>query len=598
MAREFSFSSPKPSADITLPRSSRSAVLMALVTVLMSVSVARLVQLQVLHGEENRQRAEQNRLRPVPIISDRGNILDRNGKLLAANRLSRSVYLWPKEQPQQKWPQTAAKLSSLLNIPASDILKTLEKAGYKSPMPVRVSQDLNSKAFLALAERASEFPGVEIRAESNRNYPHGELAAHILGYIGEASQEDLKANPQYPMGMIVGKMGLERQINDRVAGVWGKRLVEVDATGSELRELGINPPIAGEPVQLTLDLDLQKTAEKALGNRRGGVVVLDVKTGAVLAMASGPKFNPNLFTGRITEADWQRLQAQDKPFLNRALLGYPPGSTFKIVTATAGMESGKFPPNSVLVSSSSLNLGGIDFYEHGAGYGPIGFSDAFAYSSNTFFYQMGVAVGPEEISKWAHRLGIGETTDLNLLGLDQGSHGSVPTPAEKLKLYGDDWYLGDTVTMAIGQGLVLVTPLEMAVMVAAIANGGYRVKPHLLASQTNTPATLPEPTGMKRETIETIRKGLIAVVQKGTAQQLNDGSIPLTAGKTGTAEVLGQEDNANYVAYGPVNDPQIAIGIVVENGGFGAVSAVPIAHEIFKTYFSQKPAQKSAAASH
>jgi penicillin-binding protein 2 len=452
-------------------------------------------------------------------------------------------------------------------------------------MPVRLSQDLSSKAFLALAERSSEFPGVEIRAESNRNYPHGDLAAHILGYIGEASKEDLKANPQYPMGMIVGKMGIERQIDGKLAGVWGNRLVEVDATGSELRELGINPPIAGEPVQVTLDLDLQKTAEKALGNRRGGVVVLDVKTGAVLAMASGPKFNPNLFTGRITQTDWQRLQAQDKPFLNRALQGYPPGSTFKIVTATAGMESGKFPPNSVLVSSSSINLGGIDFYEHGAGYGPIGYSDAFAHSSNTFFYQMGVAVGPEEMAKWAHRLGIGETTDLNLLGLDQGTHGSVPTPAEKLKLYGEDWYLGDTVTMAIGQGLVLVTPLEMAVMVAAIANGGYRVKPHLLASQTNTPATLPVPTGMKPETIATIRKGLIAVVQKGTAQQLNDGSIPLTAGKTGTAEVPGQEDNANYVAYGPVNDPQIAIGIVVENGGFGAVSAVPIAQEIFKTYF-------------
>lgn len=588
MARALSFSSRTRIANVTLPRTSRSVVFMLLVTAFLSVCVGRLVQLQFIQGEYNRQRAEQNRIHLVPIASDRGNLLDRNGKLLAANRMSRSVYVWPREQSPEKWRVTAAELGSLLNIPAGDIVKKLEQVGYKSPMPVRISRDITINTFVKLAERFGEFRGIEVRAESNRYYPNGDLGAHVMGYIGEATAEDLKAHPEYPMGMIVGQMGLERKINTKLAGVWGNRLVEVDAAGSELRELGEKPAKPGESVRLTLDLELQKTAEKTLGKRRGAVVVLDVKTGAVLAMASGPTFDPNLFTRKITSADWKRLQGEEKPFLNRALQGYPPGSTFKIVTSIAGMESGKFAPDSTLLSSSSINIGGISFHEHGGGYGVIGFTDALAYSSNTFYYQMGMAAGPEEIAKWGRRVGIAGTTDLNLLGLGEGNHGTLPTPAEKEKLYGEPWYVGDTVTMAIGQGLVLTTPLEMAVMVGAIANGGKRVKPHFLSAQTNTPATKPEPTGMKPGTVEAIRKGLVAVVQKGTGQQLNDGSIPLTGGKTGTAEVPGQEDNSNYVAFGPANDPQIAIAVVVENGGYGAVSAAPIAHEIFKTYFKQK----------
>lgn len=593
MAREFYFSSQSNSFNLPLPRASRSIAFMLIVTTFFSVYVVRLAQLQLIQGEYNRQRAELNRIRPIPIPSDRGNILDRNGKVMVANRMSRSVYLWPREQSPQQWQVTAKNLGAILKIPPVEILKKLEQRGYKSALPVRISRDINVETFIALAEKIGNLRGVELRAESNRNYPYGDLAAHVFGYIGEATEEDLKANPEYPMGMIVGQMGIERKANAQLAGVWGSRLIEVDARGNEIRELGVRPPKAGEPVQLTLDLDLQKTAEKALGNRRGGVVVLDVKTGAVLAMTSWPRFDPNIFTRKISSAEWQRLQAPDKPFLNRALQGYPPGSTFKVITAIAGLESGKFTPDSILYSSSSINVGGIDFHEHGGGYGPIGFVDALAYSSNTFFYQVGMAVGPEEIAKWARRLGIGETTDLDLLGLEQGSHGSVPTPAEKHKISDEPWYAGDTVTMSIGQGLVLVTPLEMAVMTAAIANGGYRVKPHLLASQTNTPLTKPEPTGMKRQTIETVRKGLIAVVEKGTGRGLNDGSIPLTGGKTGTAEVPGQEDNSNYIAFGPANNPEIAIGIVVENGGYGAVSAAPIAHEIFKTYFSKQKLPKS-----
>jgi penicillin-binding protein 2 len=583
---------PLRDAELRRSRMYQAIVLMLVVTSLIGGYTYRLVNLQLIQGSQNRQRADNNRIRLVPVRAERGNITDRNGKLLAANRLSRSVYLWPKEQKPKEWSLTAQKLSAAINIPAAEIIKKLQKTGYKSAMPVRVGTGIDQSAFVALAERSAEFRGVEIRPEASRYYPNGDLASHILGYIGEASAEELQAHPEYPMGMIVGQMGIERMANKDLSGVWGRRLIEVNAVGEELRQMGVDPPTPGTPVRLTLDLQLQKSAEGALAGRRGAVVVLDVKTGAVLAMASGPSFDPNIFTRQIKESEWERLQSLEEPFVNRALQGYPPGSTFKIVTATAGMQSGKFPPDTYLFSSSEIAVGGILFHEHGGGYGTIGFRDALAYSSNTFFYQIGMGVGADEIAKWGRKLGIGKTTDLKLLGLDGGTHGFLPTPAEKEKLYKEPWYAGDTVSMAIGQGLVLVTPLELAVMVASIANGGYRVKPHILAAKTNTAATKPEPTGMSPDTVATIADGLVAVVEKGTAQVLNDGSIPLTAGKTGTAEVFGQEDNAMYVAFGPLSNPEIAIAVVVENAGFGAVSAAPIAKSVFQTYFSLPKSQK------
>ncbi|MEB3338916.1 MAG: penicillin-binding protein 2 [Leptolyngbyaceae bacterium] len=587
MANGLTFSS-QTWANPALLRSQRSLALMMIVTVFMTACTFRLVQLQILQGRENRQRAENNRVRLIPIASDRGNILDHKGKILAANRLSRSIYLWPREQTQEQWQSTAEQLSPILNVPRQEILSKLAKGDYRSAMPVRIRRDITPFMFTALAEKAGQVPGLEIRAESSRMYPHGSLAAHVVGYIGEATAEDMKAHPEYPMGMILGQMGVERMADEQLRGVWGNRLVEIDSRQQELGMLGIRPAVPGTNVALTLDLDLQKAAEKGLNNRRGAVVVLDVKTGAIRALASGPSFDPNLFTRRISQADWDRLQRTDKPFLNRAMEGYPPASTFKVVTAAAGMESGKFSPTSQLGTYSAINIGGISFHEHGGrSYGIIGFREALAVSSNTFFYQMGVAAGPEQIAKWGRRLGIGETS---ILGFRGGNQGSLPTPDEKEKLYGEPWYTGDTVSMAIGQGLAQVTPLELAVVYAALANGGWRVKPHLLASQTHRTETLRQPTGIKPSTLAAIRSGLLAVVQEGTGRSLNDGSIPLTAGKTGTAEVPGQPDNALYAGFGPVSDPQIAIAIVVENGGYGGVAAVPIAHEIYKAYFkSRKP---------
>ncbi|WP_255519351.1 penicillin-binding protein 2 [Oscillatoria sp. FACHB-1407] len=563
----------------------RALIFMFFITAFMSAHLFRLTQLQLVEGAYNRQLAEQNRVRLVPIPADRGNITDRHGRLLASNQLSRAVYLWPRQQTREQWQATAARLEAILDIPAAEIMGRLEQSGFDSPLPVRISQQLDQTAFVAIAEQSAQLPGVEIVAGSVRYYPHRSLASHVLGYIGEASEADMAANPDYPNGMIVGQMGIERIANAQLEGVWGSRLVEVDARGRESRILGSNPTVGGNPIQLTLDLELQQAAERALNGRRGAVVALDVKTGAVLVLASGPSFDPSIFTRRVTQAEWQRLQEGDQPFLNRALQTYPPGSTFKVVTATAGMESGHFSPNSTIGTSAFISLGGIQFWEHSKhGYGAIGFRKALAVSSNTFFYQIGLRVGPEAISKWGRLLGIGTTSNM---GLDGGSHGLLPTPQDKEELYGEPWYGGDTVSMSIGQGVVQVTPLELAVMASTIANGGQRVHPHLLASETNTPAMQPEATGIKPGTINAIRSGMTAAVQEGTARRLNDGSIPLTAGKTGTAEVVGRKPHALFVGYGPASDPQIAIAVIVENGGYGGVAALPIAHEIYKAYFDR-----------
>ncbi|MGI0494895.1 penicillin-binding protein 2 [Alkalinema pantanalense CENA528] len=585
-----SFSNYRLQIKSRLPRSERVGFLFLSATVLFSIPAFRLAQIQLIQGQYNRALADHNRVRPIPLVSDRGNIFDRNGKPLAANQLARAVYLYPREQSPEDWKTTVERLGKILKLPPQQILNQLEKAGFQSAIPVRITRDLTAEAFIALAE-GDPIRGLEIQPESNRQYPNGSLAAHILGYIGEATAEDLKKHSDLPMGMIVGQMGLERIADEQLRGRWGSRLIEVDATGKELQMLGIQKPISGQPLQLTLDVRLQQAAEKTLANRRGAAVVLNVKTGEVLAMASGPTFDPNLFTRKMTDREWNQLQSQDNPFLNRALQGYPPASTFKIVSTAAALQSGKFSPDSTLMTSGAISVGGVLFHEHGGGgYGAIGFRDALAFSSNTFFYQIGLAVGPQEISNWGHRMGIGETK----IDLDGASQGSIPTPETKEKLYKEAWYAGDTVTMAIGQGLVQVTPLEMAVMISSIANGGKRVKPHLLMSQTGTPDMQPQETGLKKSTIDTIREGLIAVVKEGTARRLSDGSIPPTAGKTGTAEVPGGADNALYVGYGPLNDPQIAVAVVVENGGFGAESAVPIAHEVYKAYFGPpKPKPQS-----
>jgi penicillin-binding protein 2 len=566
----------------------RAFIVMQIITVLLGVNALRLVHLQIIQGVENRVKAENNRVRLVPLMANRGKILDRNGKTLAATQLSSSVYLWPREESVAQWKITARQLGKLLNMPAETILAKIASHGYKSALPLKLQGDLDEKTIIALTENSMELPGMEIRKEPIRFYPYENLASHVLGYIGAASLDELKTHSEYPMGTLTGKMGMEAHVNNLLQGVAGNRLIEVNAQGEEIAEVGLQDAIAGKPVKLTIDLALQKTTEEAMAWHQGAAVAMNVKTGEILALVSKPDFDPNLFTSKMSQSQWAELQATNKPFLNRALQGYPPGSTFKIVTTAAALNSGMYYPEDQLYSYSSINIGGISFNEHGQGHGLIGFPKALAVSSNTFFYQVGTKTGPENIAKWGKELGLAGKIDLDLLGLDGANHGQIPTPAEKMAMYGEPWHIADTVTMGIGQGLVLVTPVELATMISTIVNGGYRVQPHLLSSLTNTAKTKPIKTNLSPESLNVIKEGLIEVVKNGTGRSLNDGSIPLTGGKTGTVEIPGQPDNAMYVAYGPVNDPQIAIAVVVEQGGYGAVSAIPVAHEMFKTYFQKR----------
>lgn len=559
-----------------------------LVTLILAPIAFRLTDLQLVQGEVLRRSADQNRVRTVPQPPARGELLDRRGERLATTRLARAAYAVPARLTLPAWQTRLTVLASALDRPVNEILTEISTAlaQGKGDRPIQLARDLSPAAYTHLAEQDAlgDRPDVFVRTEPLRLYPQGPLAAHVLGSVGMASPADHRRWPQLPVGAIVGQAGVERLAETQLQGQWGGELVESDARGRVTRLLGQRPTEDGQSVRLTLDMVIQRAAETALGDRRGAVVALDVNTGEVLAIASRPGFDPNWFAGRLSRDRWQQLNGPDKPLLDRARTAYPPGSTFKIVTAIAGMQSGRFPPGTILSTAASLTYGGTQFGEHGgSGYGAIGYAKALAVSSNTFFYQVGFGVGPEAIARWGHALGIGHPAAR--LGLPGGANGQIPTPADKKQRYGSPWYIGDTISSAIGQGLVLATPVELATMVAAIANGGFRLTPHLLIDQTGKPETRPEGLGLTEPELAVLREGLTGAVQAGTAKVLNDPKLPPSAGKTGTAEVPHGPSNAMFVGYAPRDRPQIAVAVAVENGGYGGETAAPIAKAVFQAYF-------------
>ena len=554
----------------------------------------RLVDLQLQQGSTLREQAELNRSRRTPIPAARGAIYDRQGKLLAGSQLTRSIYLTPQRRSPAEWKRLLTPLAEYLERPVQEILQTINEKQQTGQLehPIRIARQLSPQGFVVFAESGLSQRGLWIQAEATRDYPQKTVAAQVLGYTGEASAAEMEANPEFPVGMIVGRAGVEQLADKALRGEWGYERLEADAKGVINRRLGRREPVSGQPVRLTLDAAMQRTAEMALGDRRGGVAAIDIKTGRVLVLASRPGFDPNLFTDGLTSQEWQQLQGRHTPLLNRALQGYPPASTFKIATAIAGMQSGKYHPGSRIPTFNAIVLGGHAFREHSGSYGVIGFEDALAYSSNTFFYQIGLKIGPEAIAQWSRQLGIGQPLQL---GLGSGTVGSIPTPATKEEKHGEPWYAGDTVSMSIGQGVVLATPLELATMTAAVANGGQRVIPHLLESQTAQKTYQPQPTGIDPKVIKVVRDGLVATVERGTARSLGDGSIPPNGGKTGTAEVPHGRSNAMFVGFAPADNPQIAIAVAVENGGYGGAVAAPIAKAVYGTYFKSSPAAAAQA---
>ena len=548
----------------------------------------RLAYLQLVEGESYRKRAENNRIRIVPKQPVRGNMFDRKGRILATTRLSHSLYLWPRAQKQANWAETLSRLSQLLNIPQEEIQKRVEQAGYHSSTLIRIARSLTPAQITAIEEYISELKDVEIDVETVRHYPHGDLAAHILGYTGELNPQELKKRKSegYRMGDIVGKMGAEASFEQQLRGEWGGLMLEVDGAGRAMKLLGQKKAKAGRDVALTLDLEVQKAAEAALNNRKGAIVALDPNNGAVLAMVSYPTFDPNVFSSRITPEIWKKLQGKGNPFVNRAMRGFPPASTFKIVTQTAGMESGKYPPNTVLGTYAAINVGGTLFREwNGAGFGSMGYVRALAWSSNTFHGQIGRGVGGPTLIEWARRYGLGQETGIELAA---ESPGLIADDAWKRKQFNWGWTDGDTVNMSIGQGFTLATPLQMAVVFAVPANGGYKVKPHLLKDDGEAKQER-ESLNLKPGTVSKLRQGLRAVVASGTGRALSVPELPPAGGKSGTAEAPPGEDHAWFGAFAPFDKPEIVVVAFAEHsGGGGGSVAAPMVRQVMEAYFKNK----------
>jgi penicillin-binding protein 2 len=579
----------------TVGRSFQAVIVIAGISLLMLGGIgSRLAYLQLVEGKTNRQLADTNRVRLIPKQPERGKIMDRKGRILAGSRLSYAVFVWPLARKKSEWGTTVKRLSQVLNIPPEKIEKRLEQAGYNSPTLLRIARGINPAQVTALAEFGSEMEGVVVDAETVRYYPNGDLAAHIIGYTGEMSDAQLEQykdkNKDYRLGDVIGQMGVESAFEDLLRGEWGGQQVEVDGAGQVVRILGKKPTQTGKDVTLTIDLDLQKAAEAALGDRKGAIVAIDPNNGAVLAMVSRPAFDPNLFSARISDAQWKRLQGEDHPFVNRALQVFQPASTFKIVTTTAGLESGKYSPDTVLPTYASIVVGGVEFNDwNRAGFGPLGFPGAMAWSSDTFFYQVAMNVGDQVMIDWTRRYGFGRKTGIELS--DEEAPGLVADDAWKRKEIGDGWFQGDTVNMSIGQGFLLTSPLQVAMMFAVPANGGYLVKPHLL-KDNEAAKTWRESLNLQPSTIEVLREGLRQVVTSGTGTAVDSPNVPLIAGKSGTSEDMGDGSDTWFGAYAPANQPEIVVVAFGEkSGGGGGSFAAPLVRQVLEAHFrlKQKP---------
>ncbi|WP_414527512.1 penicillin-binding protein 2 [Nodularia chucula] len=553
----------------------------------------RLAYLQIIAGAEYRSQAESNRVRIIPKQPERGNIFDRNGKLLASNRSPRSVYLWPMTHTQPGWDSVGSRLEKILDIPKEEIATTLEEAGPNSSSLVLIARELTEAQVTAIKEYENELQNVEVRTSSVRYYPEGQVLAHILGYTRELTPEQLKERRDsgYRLGDVIGQMGSERAYENLLRGEWGGQEIEVNAAGRPIRILADQPAIPGDDITLTIDLNLQKAADKALGKYKGAIVALDPNNGEVLAMVSRPTFDPNIFSKqKLSQKDWESVQGANHPLVNRALSAFPPASTFKIVTTAAGLESGKFSPNTVLQTYGSLTISGQRFGEwNHAGFGPLGFVGAMQWSSDTFFYQIARSVGGPTLIEWTRKFGFGERTGFEFT--TEESRGLVPDDEWKRRTQKMPWTIGDTINMSIGQGALLTTPLQVAVMFAVPGNGGYRVQPHLLKDNQEAKSWR-EPVNMKPATLKVLRDGLRRVITQGTAQSLNKPTLPPVAGKTGTAEAWQGKVKRNHAwfgGYAPADKPEILIVAFTEHsGGGGGSLAAPMVLEILEDYFQRK----------
>ena len=581
----------------------KSTILLVFVVTVFSAMVARLFWLQIVQGSLYKKLSDENRIRLVSRAPIRGRLLDANGKVLADSRLTYTLSIQPRLISKEQWPILRDQLSSLLNISKDDLELRFSKGLKSDPFRINLANELTSKQVLRFREQELNLKGAQVDVELLRNYPHGRLASHLLGYTQPitSSEFQLLAKKGYLFADRIGRIGVEAAYESHLRGEWGGEMLEVDALGSIQRSLGIKPAVAGKDLILTIDLNLQKAAEKALLDKKAGAIVaLDPRTGAIKAMVSRPNFDPNFFSQSFTtqkEYDYLFLSPK-KPLFNRALNAYDPGSTWKPVTAMAGMETGKFPSDVRLETTSCLKYGAHCFREHnGKGFGSIGYEDALRYSSNTFFYQVGVGSGSEALYDAATKLGFNALTGIEI-GYEEGT-GLVGNKqwAEKGRGWAEPgttpWIPEDIASAAIGQAVVQVTPLQLARAYAVFANGGYLVTPHLAELNIDwTASKYRKKVDIKPSTLETIRRGLRAVAMSGTGWAITENlpDLPPVAGKTGTAEdSTGGSDHSWFVCFAPYDSSEIVIVAFAQNTpGGGSVHALPMARQVLQVWNQSK----------
>ncbi|MDP6833644.1 MAG: penicillin-binding protein 2, partial [Prochlorococcaceae cyanobacterium ETNP1_MAG_9] len=567
-------------------------VLFTLLLVVFGSITARLFWLQVLQGSFYRKLSDENRIRLISRPPVRGRLLDLRGKTLADSKVTYALSIQPRLVSNEEWPSLRDGLSSLLTISKDSMDQRFREGVIKDPFRITLANDLSPEQVLRFTEKESSFKGAQVDVELIRSYPYGTLASHALGYTQSITQKEFNILREkgYEMSDRIGRTGVEAAYEQILRGKWGGEMLEVDAAGNVQRSLGFKSPESGKDLVLTIDLGLQLAAEKALeGKFAGAVVVLDPRTGAIRAMASRPNFDPNFFSKSFTtQKEYNDLfLSSAMPLFSRAINAYDPGSTWKPVTAMAGMESGRFPADVRLKTTRCIKYGSHCFPEYNRkGFGWIGYEDALRFSSNTFFYQVGVGVGSEALYAAAKALGFDALTGIEI-GYEE-SKGIVGNKAwaDQGRGWGKPgqtpWIPEDIASASIGQAVVQVTPLQLARAYAVFANGGYLVTPHLANLDIDwTSPKYRKKVKLQSSTLETIRRGLRKVVQSGTAASLNlrMPTLPPVAGKTGTAEdSTGGSDHAWFVCFAPYETSEIVVVAFAQNTpGGGSVHALPMA---------------------
>lgn len=588
-------------------RITRLHTLLVVCLVLFAVLLGRMVYLQLWRGDYYAKQSDGNRLRQSRILAPRGIIYDSEGKELVNNLPGYAVVL--QKQSSYK-PETLQRLSNLLQMPVEEINAKI-KASENFYEPIMLKNNLDQQMVTKIEEQRRYMPEVMLSVQPIRNYPYHELAVHALGYVGEVSAYEIEQGlfKNITQGSLVGKAGLEKSYDKYLRGEDGAFMEEVDVAGNVVKHYDSVQPVPGKNLKLTIDYELQKELEAftdkhlaflrssgiAPGARAAAVIAIDPRNGAVRAMVSRPGYDPNWFVHGISSKNWNSINNDPNfPMNNKVITGeYPPGSTFKIVTGSAAFELKKVGLDEPIFDGGFHPMVPTMGNAGGEVLGWLTFIKALAMSDNVYFYELGYRVGIDNIEKYAHIFGFGERTGIDLEG---ESKGLVASKKVKREIWDEDWRLGDTFNAAIGQGFNLTTPIQLSVMLSIVANGGTKYQPYLVDSITNSDGSLFEKPkraegkhiDVSQQTIDYIRMGMSATTQEGGTASYFAGLPKPIAGKTGTAENSHGRDHGLFVAYGPVDDPELVVVCIVEQGGFGSVAAGPIVYKAFEEFFQER----------